>query len=48
MTRSYQIAKHAQALGRWFAPAESRRIATRAVNSGQAWKWPEPVQMELF
>lgn len=48
MTRSHQITMHTRSLRRWFDEAEARSLATKAVDSGCAWKWHEPKQLELF
>ena len=51
MNVAYQVARHlACHLARWPNAdrlAEEARIR-KAVKSGQAWRWPEPRQGELF
>lgn len=48
MNIEYQIEQHAMLLERWFSPEKARCEARRRVLAGQCWKWPEPVQLELF
>lgn len=52
---AYQVQMHVAmmlrqaALRGWIYPeAEIRRDVTRHLKTGQAWLWPEPVQLEFF
>lgn len=51
MNLQFQLAKHlALAVRQWpgVPVAEHRAQILRMLRSGQAWLWPEPVQLELF
>ena len=47
----YQIEKHvAMALKQWpkLDPNQERRLTRQRLITGNAWLWPEPMQMRLF
>ena len=51
MNLQFQLAKHlALAVRQWpgVPVAEHRAQILSMLRSGQAWLWPEPVQLELF
>lgn len=51
MNLTYQLSMHLAAHMRQWPRADreqARRDITRRLTTGQAWLWPEPVQMEMF
>lgn len=51
MNLAYQLSMHLAAHMRQWPRADReqvRRDITRRLTTGQAWLWPEPVQMEMF
>ncbi len=51
MNIAYQISMHLTAQMRQWPQSDReqvRRDITRRLRSGDAWLWPEPVQMEMF
>ncbi|MCQ9378825.1 hypothetical protein [Methyloversatilis sp. XJ19-49] len=51
MNAAYQLSMHfAMHMRQWpkSDPTETRQDIARRLREGNAWLWPEPVQMELF
>ncbi len=51
MNLTYQLSMHLAAHIRQWPQSDReqvRREIARRLNSGDAWLWPEPVQMEMF